>query len=113
VLHFKDVDTVEQADELRGSLLAIPAAELPPLPEGVFYHYQLEGLEVVDAAGVSLGRLHSILQTGSNDVYCVGTGAEEVLIPAIREYVAMIDLAARRITLEVNRDRLGGTEPPV
>lgn len=113
VLRFQGVETVEEADRLRGALLAVPAADLPPLPEGVFYHYQLEGLEVVDAAGRSLGRLHTILQTGSNDVYCVGTGAEEVLIPAIPEYVGRIDLETRRITLAVTRDRLGGNEPPV
>jgi 16S rRNA processing protein RimM len=113
VLQFDGIESLEQADALRGALLSVRAVELPALPEGVYYHYQLEGLDVFDAAGKFLGRLESILPTGSNDVYCVGTGTEEVLIPAIREYVAAIDLKAGRITLAVTRDFLGGNEPPV
>ncbi len=112
-IFFEGIETVEAAQNLRGVYLSIRVEELPPLPAGTYYHYQLLGLEVVDALGRVLGRLESILQTGSNDVYCVGKGKDEILIPAIREYVERIDLPGGRIFLAVERNRLGGDEPPV
>jgi 16S rRNA processing protein RimM len=113
VVAFDGIETVEEAQELRGAVLLVPPEDLPPLPEGTYYHHQVVGLEVVDAEGVSLGRVESILETGSNDVYCVGKGKEEVLIPAIREYIERVDLPAGRILLAVRRSRLGGDDSPV
>lgn len=110
---FDGIETIEDAQGLRGAELMIEAEKLPPLPEGMYYHFEVVGLEVLDADGVSLGRVESILETGSNDVYCVGTGKEEVLIPAIREYVARVDLPAGRIHLAVRGSRLGREDSPV
>jgi 16S rRNA processing protein RimM len=103
----------EDAENLRGRSLWVEAEVLPPLPDGVYYHYQVIGLRVVDSGGLELGRVESILQTGSNDVYCVGKGTEEILIPATGEYVAGVDLSSGVIRLAVPRDRLGMDEPPI
>ncbi len=83
------------------------------MPEGTYYHFEVVGLEVLDASGKSLGRVESILQTGSNDVYCVGKGKNEILVPAIREYVAKVDLPAGKMHLAVNGSRLGIDDSPV
>ena len=112
-VQFREVDSIEAAEGLRGVWLCVPVEELPALPPGVFYHYQILGLEVLDASGVSLGRVDSILETGGNDVYCVREGEQEILIPAVREYVARVDLAGKRIWLAVPRTALGGNEPPI
>jgi len=112
-IRFEGIERVEEAEALCGAVLTISEELLPRLPDGVYYHYQLIGLEVVDAGGKPLGRLVSVLQTGSNDVYCVGGGPDEILIPAIRDYVAKVDLEAGRILLAVDRSRLGLDEAPV
>jgi 16S rRNA processing protein RimM len=110
---FEGVDTVDDAQQLRGADLLIEAQSLPRLPEGTYYHFEVIGLEVLDANGVSLGRVESILETGSNDVYCVGKGKEEILVPAIREFVAKVDLPAGQIHLAVSSSRLGREDSPV
>ncbi len=110
---FQEVTTVAEAEELRGKNLVVRPEDLPPLPPGVYYHYQLLGLEVVDTEGVVLGRVESILETGSNDVYCVGKGEKEALIPAVRDFVERVDLTAKRILLAVPRSKLGENEPPI
>jgi 16S rRNA processing protein RimM len=107
------MNTREDAERLRGRSLWVGAEVLPPLPAGVYYHFQVIGLRVVDANGTELGRVETILQTGSNDVYCVRMGTEEILIPAIGEYVAGVDLTAGVIRLAVPRNRLGTDEPPI
>jgi 16S rRNA processing protein RimM len=110
---FEGIETIEEAEALRGRRLYVRPEDLPPLPPGRYYYYQLFGLEVVDAAGVVLGRVEAILETGSNDVYCVGKGREEILIPAVPDFVAKVDLATKRILLAVPRSALGGEDPPV
>lgn len=108
---FEGIDSVEAAGALRGAALKIAADDLPLLPEGTYYHYQLIGCEVLDADGESLGRVGSILTTGSNDVLCVGE--DEILIPAIRDFVAAVDLPEGKIRLGVPRSRLGMDEEPI
>jgi 16S rRNA processing protein RimM len=112
-LQFEGIEDRDQAEALRGKLLFVPAEQLPPLPEGVYYRYQLEGLEVEDSEGTVLGRIESILETGSNDVYCVRSAESEILIPAIRAFVESVDLKARRMRLSVPRSALGEDENPI
>ncbi len=61
----------------------------------------LAGCEVVTLKGENLGRLRDVLPTGSNDVFVVGEGASEILIPALKSVVLEIDLQSRRITVDL------------
>jgi 16S rRNA processing protein RimM len=61
----------------------------------------LAGCEVVTADGEALGRLRDVLPTGGNDVFVVGEGAAEILVPAIKSVVLSIDLDQRRITVDL------------
>ncbi|MDM7916757.1 MAG: ribosome maturation factor RimM [Candidatus Eisenbacteria bacterium] len=112
-LQLEGIDDRDQAERLRGKLLYVRPEDLPALPEGVYYRYQLEGLQVVDAEGEVLGRVESILQTGANDVYCVRAEENEILIPAVREFVESVDLETGRIRLRVPRSALGEDENPI
>ena len=101
VLKFTGVDSRDLADDLRGKYLEIGAAEVPPLPEGSYYHWQLLGLEVVDPAGVRLGEVTDILDNSANDVYVVGQGDSQMLVPAVAEVVRSVDLAAGRMVVDL------------
>lgn len=61
----------------------------------------LVGCEVVTVEGEVLGRLRDVLPTGSNDVFVIGEGLAEVLIPALKEVVLDIDASAKRITVKL------------
>lgn len=91
--------TPEKAASLAGSEIKIPESLSPDLPEGVFYHYQIIGLEVYTATGVFLGKVREIIETGSNDVYSVVDREREILVPAITEVIETIDLENRRIII--------------
>ena len=107
------IESIEEAESLRGVELAVAADSLPALPDGTYYHFQVLGLTVIDAAGAELGRVESILQTGSNDVYCVRQGPEEILIPAVKDFVERVDLESGRLWLKVPRSSLGESEDPI
>ncbi len=100
VVKLATIDSVDDADKLRGQDLTIPGSELYPLPEGQYYTFQLIGLKVVTTEGQTLGRVTDIMSTGSNDVYIVEGKRGEVLIPAIEDVVKSIDLKKGKIVIE-------------
>lgn len=97
----REIGTVEEAHRLVGAELCVPESRLPPTAPDEFYWYQLIGLEVVNTEGQKLGTLEEIIETGSNDVYVVRRGKEEILIPAIEEVVREVDLQRRLMTVDL------------
>ncbi len=88
------LDGVDDANAaaLAGEAAFASAATAPPLPEGVYYHYQLIDLTVADADGAPLGVLTEVLRTGANDVYVVVSENAELLVPAVADVVRAVDL---------------------
>jgi 16S rRNA processing protein RimM len=96
LLKLAGCDDRTAAEQLRGRLLFLPEEELVLLPEGQYYVHQLIGMRVETVAGQLLGILSDVLHTGANDVYVVqGAKGQEILVPAQRNVVERIDLAAR------------------
>ena len=85
----------ESAEHFRGAELGVRVDDLPPLPEGEYFYWQILGMQVVTEDGRILGRIEEILETGANDVYIVRSPDQpEVLLPAIQSVVRQIDLSA-------------------
>ncbi len=99
IVKFHGIDSPEDAERLRGRELMIPEEESPPLPEGVYYHYQIIGARVYTEGGAFIGTVKEIIETGSNDVYVVVKEGKEHLIPAIRDVIKEIDTDRRRIVI--------------
>ena len=80
----------------------IKAEALPELPEGEYYHHQLLGLKVINEAGLEVGSLTEIIETGANDVY-VATSAEgkETLFPAIESVILWVDLGRNEMQVRL------------
>lgn len=72
---------------------------LPPMEDGAYYHFELEGLEVVTESGDRLGRVDEVLETGANDVLSVRGARGEILIPVIDSVVQEIDREGGRIVI--------------
>lgn len=96
LITFKEVADMNQAEAVKGYYLQLPESELKPLPEGRYYIYQLEGLKVYEGERC-YGTLTEVLQPGSNDVYVVRDGQQEILIPALKTVIKKVDLEAGRM----------------
>ncbi|MBR3972084.1 MAG: 16S rRNA processing protein RimM [Ruminococcus sp.] len=65
----KGIDTIEQADLLRGKILYMRRKDAK-LPKGVHFVQDLVGLEIRDFdTNQVYGKLTDVLKTGANDVY--------------------------------------------
>ena len=71
----------------------------PALPEGSYWWHELEGLQVVDSRGASLGIVEEVFRAGANEVYRVVGPSGERLIPALKAAITDIDLSERRMTI--------------
>jgi len=111
--HFVGYDTPEAARELAGIELMVAAAALPGLDDGDYYWHQLTGLRVVNRAGVVLGRIVSLLETGANDVLIVEATDDSIddrqrLLPWLPERVVLsVDLVAAQVLVDWEPDWLG------
>jgi 16S rRNA processing protein RimM len=82
--------------------VAVRLGDLGPLPDGVYYHWEIIGLRVETEEGESLGSLGQILSTGANDVYVVRTpDGSELLLPAIAEVIRKVDLESGRMMVHL------------
>jgi 16S rRNA processing protein RimM len=86
---------------LRGKAIYVRVDDLPPLPSGVYYLHQIEGLEVITEQGENLGRVKEILKTGANDVYVVQGERGEILLPAIPQVIREVRLEKGKIIVRM------------
>ena len=101
LLQLEEVTDRDQAEALRGEVLFTRTDDLPPLPPGVYYLHQIEGLEVLTEQGENLGRVKEILKTGANDVYVVQGEKGEILLPAIPQVIREVRLEEGRIVVRL------------
>jgi 16S rRNA processing protein RimM len=102
VLKLAGCDTMDEADKLRGMAVAIRREERAQLNEGEFFTEDLEGCEVVTATAI-LGRVIKVdtVTTGSALLVVQDASGAEVLIPLVKAYLVNVDLAAKRIVMEL------------
>ncbi len=97
LLRLKGIKLIEHVDELRNSLVLVRQQDAVRLSPDEYFHHELIGCDVVTSEGVVLGQLTSIMRTLAHDVYAVGTGKNEILLPAIKDVVKSIDIIDKRI----------------
>ena len=98
IARLEGVNDRSTAESLRGELIEVDRAALPPLAEGEDYHADLIGLECVDRDGQSVGTVAAVENFGAGDLLEVEMeGGKRSLIP-FKPGIA--DLAAGRIVLD-------------
>jgi 16S rRNA processing protein RimM len=103
VANLAGYDDRDAAVTLLGKDIAVLREQLAAPAPGEYYWADLEGLRVVNTAGVEFGVVDHMFQTGANDVVVV-KGDRERLIPFVQgEVILKIDL--QQGVMEVDWDR--------
>ena len=98
IARFEGVASREAAEALRGSLIEIDRASLPPLAEGEYYHNDIIGLSCVDGDGQPVGTVAAIEDYGAGELLDIALAdGKRSLIP-FRDGIA--DLADGKIVLD-------------
>jgi len=97
---FKNVDSLEKAEQLRNSFVSIPGKEAPSLPPCHHYHFQLYHLFVKDAVGKFLGKVVDVVNHEVVD-YLIVEGDSLFSIPLVDTLIENINLDKGEIFLKV------------
>lgn len=99
-IKFEGINSLAEAEKLKGFFLKISEKDLVKLPKDSFYIYKILNLPVYDEEGERLGEIKEVLKTGSNDVYVI-RGKREFLIPVIKDVVKKVDLKNKKIIIKL------------
>ena len=102
-LRMEGVNTRNDAEEMRGTMLYIDRAHAVELDEDSTFICDLMGLKGVLTDGGEIGRIIDVMQPGGNDVYVFKGKRGEVLVPALKSVVVKVDLAAGEMLLDADR----------
>ncbi|MFC2015084.1 ribosome maturation factor RimM [Chloroflexota bacterium] len=100
IIKLNTVNSIKEAEKLRGQLIEIRESQLQVLPEGQYYHFQLVGMKVQTTQGELLGKITEILTTPNNDTYIVNGESGEILIPAAEDVIKSVDIENRCLEIE-------------
>ena len=100
IARFEGISDRTGAEALRGSLVEVDRAALPPLGEGEYYHADLIGLACVDHDGTPVGTVVAVENYGAGDLLEVELpGGRKSLIPF---KAGIADLEDGRIVLDAD-----------
>lgn len=109
VLKFAGVDSIEQAQRLRGRLVLIPREERAPLPANHYYVGDLQGCRVVretHGAQMEVGTVTEVERTGGVGLLHVATPSGDVLVPLAQAICTRIDAEKKIIVIDPPEDLL-------
>ena len=101
--HYAGVEDRTAAEALRGGLLEVEAATVPPAPAGTYYQFDLVGCRCEDRRAGLLGEVVDVVEGGGGDLLRVAVPAQgeepagELLLPFVDAYLVEVDIAGRRI----------------
>ncbi|MEP7061192.1 MAG: ribosome maturation factor RimM [Betaproteobacteria bacterium] len=95
------IDSPEAAQVLRGQQVALPRDSLPAPAEDEIYVADLVGLRVVNRAGIELGDVQEVQETGAHPLLrVVAVDARERLIPYVDVMIDGLDRDARTLSVD-------------
>ncbi|BBO59543.1 ribosome maturation factor RimM [Mycoavidus sp. B2-EB] len=113
VAQLADCSEREAAQALKGLRVFIRRTDFPALASDEYYWVDLIGLEVINQAGVSLGKVSDLIDNSAHAVLCIAytalnqAGAQvkhERLIPFVGVYIHQVDLAGGKILVDWDLD---------
>jgi 16S rRNA processing protein RimM len=102
VVRLRGCDTREAAERLHGSVLRVALADAPALDPGEYWAHELEGCAVFDGERL-VGEVRRMVPLPSCEALEVvrSEGGGVLLVPMVRDAVRSLDVAARRIDVDL------------
>ena len=96
LVKFKGIDTMEDAQAMRGKVIELYREDID---DEVIFAAELVGMEVF-AEGQCIGKIKEVLDYPGNSVYVV-KGHYEYMIPAVNQFILSTDMEANRMEVKL------------
>ncbi|HEV7716699.1 MAG TPA: ribosome maturation factor RimM [Steroidobacteraceae bacterium] len=101
VARFEGIEERDGAARWQGAIISVDRSVLPKLRKREFYQADLVGLNVANNEGVQLGSIVHFVETpGGTSMVVRNAAGREHWVPATREHLAKVDLAAGQVVVD-------------
>ena len=94
------VNSVDQAEELRGCFICVDRAHAVSLKEGTYFICDLIGCQVSDSKGRYYGEITDVYQGVAQDVYEINYG--KLSVPALKKLIISVDIPNKKIIFDAD-----------
>lgn len=101
ITYFEEIETIQQAQGMKGLKLFLPLTELPPLDSQQFYYHEVNNFKIVDKNKGEIGTLKTIYEMPTNDMLAFDVDGKEIMIPLQEPIYCNIDKEAKVINVDL------------
>lgn len=94
---FEDVNTADEAEELKGKRLFLPLSQLPELEEGQFYFHEIISYRVMDSLSGDIGTVKDVYASPHQDLLVIDYKGKEILVPVNDDIIKKVDHEAKQL----------------
>ena len=99
-IKFFDINTIDEADDLRGCIVNVDRNDLPKINDSEYYLIDLVGYSLIDNYNTNYGKVIEVLTLPANNVLNVSKDNKEYLIPLIDDVVLEVNQNKEEIIID-------------
>jgi len=99
-VRFEGITDMDGAEALRNLTLEVEISQVPPAEPGTYYYFEQLGCRCFDG-GEELGEVVDLVEDGGGLLLIVANGDGRVPVPFVERFLRGVDVAAKRIDLEL------------
>lgn len=100
-IKLKSFDNINDVIKYKDQFIYVDSNDLYELEKDEYYVKDLVGLEVYDEQDQLLGNVKDVLTYAANDIYVISTENEDMMVPAVKEFIKEINLEKGTIVIKV------------
>lgn len=97
---FEEITNKTEGTALSGYSIYV-RKDILGLEEDEYYASDIIGMKAVTVDGEELGEITDLMETAGHDIYIIGRGKNEIMVPSVDEFVKDIDFEKRVVTFEL------------
>ncbi|UUV17989.1 ribosome maturation factor RimM [Fusobacteria bacterium ZRK30] len=97
---FEEITNKTEGTALSGYSIYV-RKDILGLEEDEYYASDIIGMMAVTVEGEELGEITDLMETAGHDIYVIGKGKEEIMVPSVDEFVKDIDFEKRVVTFKL------------
>jgi 16S rRNA processing protein RimM len=101
IMELEGIISVNEAKKLIECKIFLKREQLGDISEGEFYLVDIIDMEVITEDGEKIGKVSDVFTTAAHDIYVVQDGDNEIMIPAVDNFIKEVSFEKRIITVKL------------
>lgn len=99
IVKLKNIDSIDEAEKLKGLMVFIDKEELPEKEEDEYYWFELIGMDVFNTEDELIGKVKDLMDNSAQPILVIKNNSDEILVPMVDKFVKDIDTKNSKIVI--------------